>query len=653
MVVGSKPPDRGSADRVRLSGVPESRCRSGIGAAKGRDRRNARSVQHTRQKKNAMKHDAKGHWPQVLVGLRGLGWGDLPRGLAAGVTLAAMILPLNIGYAQVAGLEPTAGLYAAIIPLLVYAVFTSSRHLVSGPDATVGAMLGAALIGLAAPGDALRLDYALALALLSGVLFLVFWAFRLAFLANFLSRAVLAGFVTGLAIEVLTNQIRKILGVPHGGEGQATSAITDAAHGLHEAMATSLDSTGYFLELFLLIQSVPHANLYSVAIGAAAFLIVRLMKRFAPKIPGALVALVVLTLAVAVFDLDQKGVSVLGNLPSGLPALTFPSIPIADYIDLLPGALALVAILMCEGLLLSRSYASKHNYKADGDQLMFAYGAMNLASAFSGSLISGPSPSRSAAMEASGANSQLPSLIAAAVVAIILMFFTESLAFLPNAALAGIVANAVLSLIEFRELREFWHVRRSEFWVAAICIAGVLVLGPLRGVLIAFLMTTIDVIARAARPWVSTLGESVDGSHLIPASSAEASNEPGLVVYRFGAPLYFANANTFVEDVERLAAPERTSVRWFVLDAEAIIDMDTSGAEAMHQAMQSLAARGVSFGLSRANPPLIEQLGRYHLLDQIDPAKLFDTNRAALTAYRASSGASAEDVAPTQKGNQP
>ena len=323
----------------------------------------------------------------------------------------------------------------------------------------------------------------------------------------------MAGFITGLGIEVFTNQVRKILAAPHGTE--AATGVLAAAEHLKEAMATSVDTEGYFVEVIALVQSLPHANLYSVAIGVSAFLIVRLMKRYLPRIPGALVALVLLTAVVALLDLPAKGVGVLGAIPSGLPTLTLPVIPAADYLRLLPGALAIVAILLCEGLLVVRSYANKYGYKADGDQMLFAYGAANVAAGFTGSLVTGNSPSRSAAMDASGARSQLPSLVAAVTIAIVLLFFTDLLAFLPTAALAGIVANAVLSLIEVHELEELWHMRRSEFWIAAVCLLGVLALGPLRAVAIAFLLSTIDVIRRAASPETSALTQATDGSHFV------------------------------------------------------------------------------------------------------------------------------------------
>ena len=571
-------------------------------------------------------------WPRPFVGLRGITKADVPREVSAGFTLAALMIPLNIGYAQVAGLPPVAGLYAAIIPLAVFALFTSSRYLVTSPDASIAGLVGAALVAFAAPGDALRLQYALAMAVICGLLFLIFWIFRLAFLANFLSRAVMVGFITGLGIEVFTNQVRKILAAPHVAD--AGSGVLAAAEQLHGAMASSVNTEGYFLELVALFDSIPRANLWSVAIGVSAFLIVRLMKRYAPKIPGALVALVLLTVVVAYFDLAAKGVGVLGAMPSGPPALTLPAIPLADYLRLLPGALAVVAILLCEGLLLVRSYSAKHGDKADGDQMLFAYGVANLAAGFTGSLVTGNSPSRSAAMESSGARSQLPSLVAAGTIAVVMLFFTDVLAYLPNAALAGIVANAVLSLIEVHELRELWRMRRSDFWIAAVCLLGVLVVGPLRAVLIAFLLSTIDVIRRASSPDTSVLLEAPDGSYFAPEGVDGGRSTSGLVIYRFGAPLYFANATLFLDEIEQLVARAPSPLRWLVLDAEAMTDIDTTGADALRQAITILAERDVTFAISRADQAFRSWLEKYDLMELIDRRHFYPTNRHAAAAFR-------------------
>jgi SulP family sulfate permease len=573
----------------------------------------------------------KFQWPTMFSGLQGMKWADLPSEISAGITLAALIIPLNIGYAQVAGLPPVFGLYAGIIPLAVFALFTSSRHVVGSPDAPISAIMGAMLIGFAPIGDPLRVQYALALALMCGLLFFVFWLFRLAFLANFLSRAVLAGFITGLGIEVLTNQARRVLGVVHTAD---VTGLTAMAEQLHETMATSVKSTGYFVELLALFESIPHANLYSVAIGLGTFIIVRVMKKHAPKAPAALIALILMTVTVAVLGLDQKGVKVLGAMPSGLPSLTLPNVSLADYLRLLPGAMAVVGITLCEALLLVRNCSRKHNTKADGDQVLFAYGMTSIASGFTGSLVSGPSASRTAAVDASGSRTQLSSLVAAAAVALVMVFFTEELAYLPTAALAGVVASAVLNLIEVEELRELWQMRRSEFWIAVVCLLSVLVFGPLQAVTIAFLLATIDLLRRAARPGTWVLQEAPDGSHFVPGETGQASDTSGIIIYRFGAPLYFANATVFEEEVEKLVTQAATPVKWFVLDAEAMVDIDTTGEQTLHQVLTWLAKRGVTVALSRANQSTAALLVQYHLLELIGENRLYPTNRHAIAAFR-------------------
>jgi SulP family sulfate permease len=311
---------------------------------------------------------------------------------------------------------------------------------------------------------------------------------------------------------------------------------------------------------------------------------------------------------------------------------------LADYLRLLPGAIAVVGITLAEALLLVRSYDRKYGEKSDGNQVLFAYGVANVASGFTGSLVSGPSASRSAAMDDAGAGGQFPSLVAAGTIALVMVFFTEELAYLPNAALAGIVANAVLKLIEVGELRELWHMRRSEFWIAAVCLLSVLVLGPLQAVIIAFLLATIDVLRRASRPGTWVLQEAPDGSHFIPGEVDRGPDASGFVVYRFGAPLYFANATLFEEEVEKLVSQDATPVKWFVLDLEAMVDIDSSGAETLHQVLTSLTNRGVIVALSRANQTTANLLAHYHLLELIGENRLYPTNRHAIAAFRLETG---------------
>jgi len=553
---------------------------------------------------------------QLFQGLRGVRQADLPTEILAGVTLAALMIPLNIGYAQVAGLPATVGLYSAILPMVAFAIFCTSRQVVASPDAAIAALLGSTLVGLAAPDDPRYIQLAYAVALLCAIIFFLFSFFKLGFLANFLSKAVLAGFITGLGIEVLTSQVKKIMGI---------SVEVDEWFWFE----------GWFREVFQIISKVGEANLYTVAIGVGSIVIIRLLKRFAPRIPGALVALVMMTVLVAALQLEQKGVKVLGQIPAGLPTLTIPQVTLGDFGKLLPAALALCGITLAEGLLLGRSYAQKRGYSIDSDQEMFAFGASNLASGLTGGFAVGSSASRTAAMDSNGARSQIPSLVGAIVVALVLLFFTNQLAMLPNAALAGIVANAVLGLIEVDELKQLYRLRRSEFWIAIACLLSVLVLGPLKAVAIAFLLSMIDLLARASKPPTAVLAGVPGKDRFVTATRyPEAAPTPGLLIYRFSAPLIFANAEFFKQQIADLVETTTPPVQWFVLDAEAITDIDVTGAEALEQAIESLEHHRVAFAMTRVSQPVQQLLSTYALMPHpIGREDIYDTNRQVTQAF--------------------
>lgn len=546
--------------------------------------------------------------PRLFVGLRGLDRKDRSREIMAGITLAALMIPLNIGYADVAGLPPAMGLYAALVPMIAYAVFATSRNVIAGPDAAIAALIGSTLAALALPDDPLYVQLAIALALLCGVLFLLFWLFRLGYLANYLARPVMVGLISALGLEVLISQIAKIMGV-------------------------HVEVDGFFREIVELIQSIPRANLYSVALGLGTIAIVRGLRRVAPRLPGALIALVGLTVLVAALELESRGVIVLGEVAAGLPRLTAPQVSFSEWMKLLPSAVAIVALTAAEGLLLARKYAQSYGYKVDSDQEMLAYGVGNVAAGFTGALVVGASASRTAAMDDAGARSQWPSVVAAGVVAVVLVFFSDFLALIPQAVLAGIVANAVLKLIEVGEMRELFHLRRSEFYVAIICLLGVLVLGTLPGLVIAFLLTTIEVVRRASRPRSSVLAMREDIQGYGPRSVADGVlTAPGLAVYRFGGPLFFADADLFRQDVESLLDQHRAELKYLVLDMEAVNDIDTTGAEALEHAAELMKSRGVTPALSRVYPPLPDLLARYELLDAIGEGHVFESNREAVAA---------------------
>lgn len=546
----------------------------------------------------------------LFEGLRGVSKADLPKEAMAGVTLAALMVPLNIGYAQVAGLPPIVGLYAAIFPMVVFALLSSSRQLVAGPDAPVAALIGSLLGAMAAPDDPHYLQLALAQTLMCALIFFAFWIFRLGFLANFLSRAVMTGFVTGLGIEVLSSQIEKILGV-------------------------SVDARGWFREQWQVIKAIPDAHWWSVAVGVGTIVVIRLCKKFFPKVPGALVALVIFTAIVSIFNLDKHGVSVLGDVPSGLPALTYPhGVSLGEYLNLLAGALALCGVTLADALLVGRSYAQKNGYPMDADQQLFAFGAANVASGFTGGFMVGSSASRTAAMDGTGSRSQWPSIIGAGVVALVVLFLTSLLALLPNAVLAGIVANAVLALIEIGEIRELFKVRKDEALVAVSCALGVLMLGSLKAVIFSFLLSTIMIVRKSSEVTSAVLGQVGGEPNFVSVKRHEgASVTPGLVVYRFSGPLYFANANTFQSDITKQIEQADPPLEWFVLDAEAITDIDTSGADALGQVLDLADKHNVTFCISRLENQVRKLLERYELFDRIGEEHIYQTNQQAQAAF--------------------
>ncbi|UBU18270.1 SulP family inorganic anion transporter [Nonomuraea gerenzanensis] len=534
---------------------------------------------------------------RLAAGLRGPL--NAPREITAGVTLAALAIPLNIGYAQIAGLPPVAGLYAAIAPMLVFALFCSSRQLVASPDAPIAALIASLLVAIAArPGSPQYVELAYAQALVCAVVFLLFYAFKLGFLANFLSEPVLVGFIAGLAVEILTSQVKKILGI-------GTTAER------------------FFPELWEIVTKLPQAHPWSVVVGVATMAVIIALRRYAPALPGPLIALVAATAVVAWAGLDRHGVSVLGHVPSGLPVPHWPSITLGQWAALIPGALAICAVTLADGLLTARRYAEQHGYRLDADTELRAFGLANVAGGLTQSMTVGSSASRTAAMDATGSRSQLPSVVCALVVAVLVAFCSGVLAYLPNTALAGIVAVAVVRLIDAGKLAELWRLRRSEFWIAVVCLLGVPVLGSLTAVVIAFLLSAVDVVRRASRPGTATLRPGEHGRYV------RGPVQGPLVVYRFESRLFFANAGTFKSEITRLA---EAGARWIVLDAEAITDVDTTGAAALRETIAALRERGVTLVVARATSGLRRLLDHYGLTG----LTYYDSNEAAAAAHRES-----------------
>lgn len=530
----------------------------------------------------------------------------LVRELLAGTTLIAIAVPLNIGYAQIAGLPPTAGLYALILPSIVFALMTTSRQVVASPDAAAAALVASSLLGLTAAGTENYATMAAAQAILGGLLFALMAYFKLGFLANFLSRPILLGFVGGLAAEILLSQVAKMLGVhPEG--------------------------AGFFAEALDLVRAVPSAHLWSVVLSVACLTILLLGRRV-PAVPWAMLVLAGATTATVLLGLDSRGIAVLGDVSSGPPTFALPDLSWSVWLTLVPSALALTMVTAAEGLLVIRSYAQKNGYETRPNRDLAAFGGANIAAGLSGSFTVGSSTSRSAAMDQAGSRTQLPSLVLAVGSLLLLLFGTALLADIPSPAIGAIVAVAVSRLVGIGELRELWRLSKTEFVVAMSCFLGVLVLGPIRGIFVAFVLSLINLARNAANPPFDILHGDEDPQVSLHDSSKVGETAPGVLVVRFAAPIFFANSEVLFSSVRAMVAQAPHPVRTLVFDLEAVTDLDVTGAEALAATLGWLRGEGITIGFSRVRTEMKARLERFDLLGD---ATAYPTNRAALAAHQA------------------
>jgi len=551
----------------------------------------------------------------ILTSLRGYRRAWLPRDLTAGVLIVALAIPLSMGMAELAGMPPVAGLYSCILPLVAYAFFGSSPQLVVALDASTAAMLGAAVAPLAG-GDPLRYA-ALAggLTLLVGIVLLVAGAARLGLIADFLSEPVLLGYQAGLALVVTAGQLPRLLGV-----------------------TVQADTTlGQYWEL---LAGLGDAQPWSAALGIAALLIVLLTRRLWPVVPGALVALVLGAAVVFAFDLESAGVAVLGEIPSGLPPLGVPDVSWGDLRQLLPAAAAIALLAAADTLVSSRVFAARGRYSVDADRDLVGLGAANAVSALSGGIATSASAARTAVAESVGSRTQVAGLTAAALMVVVLLVLTGPLAYVPVAVLAAIVVAAVLRLIDLTALRTLSRVRRVELVIALAALVGVVAVGLLQGVVIAMGLSLLDFLWRTSRPHDAVLGRAPGRSGFHDITRArDATGVPGTLVYRFDAPLFYANAERFRSRVLRLL-DRHPGTRLEVLDASPIADIDVTAGRMLGELQGQLAADGVRLVVAAAVGRVHDLLVGDELKVDFTAADMFDTVAEAL-------GAEESGVSPT------
>ena len=536
--------------------------------------------------------------------------------LVAGLVLTALLVPVGMGYAQAAGLPPITGLYATIVPLVVYAAMGPSRVMVLGPDSSLAAVIAAVILPLGGDDPETAVALAGALSVLTGLIILVAGMARLGFVTELLSRPVQLGYLCGIAVTILVGQLPRLCGFSIEGRGLLTE-IRDFVQGVADG----------------------RVNRAALAVGLTGIVVILVLKRFWRAIPAVAVAVVVGIAAVAAFDLDQEGVKVIGVLPEGLPGFAFPAVDLADLGALFSGALGIALVAVADTTVLSQSLAAQRGETVDPNQELRALGAANLAAGFFQGFAISSSASRTPVAVSAGARSQLTPLVGAVAIALLLVFAPGLLRDLPLPMLAAIVITAAIGLIEAAEARRLYRVRRSEFvlWLAAF--AGVALLGVLVGIFVAILLSLGDFVRRAWRPHDAVLGREDDlkGYHDIDRHPT-ARRIPGLLLYRFDAPLFFANAGYFRRRVRRLVGDATTPVRWVVVAAEPITDIDTTAADTLSELLSELRQDGVTLAFAELKGPVKDRLRRHGLFDAVGADRFFPTVGTAVDGYIEATG---------------
>lgn len=551
--------------------------------------------------------DARTRWVPGWVTLRTYRRAWLGHDLLAGLVLAAFLVPVGMGYAQAAGLPPINGLYATIVPLVAYAVFGPSRVMVLGPDSSLAPVIAAVIAILAGGSFERAVEVAGVLAIVTGLVIGLTGVLRLGFVTELLSRPARVGYLTGIALTIIVGQIPKMLGFSVGGDGIAEQVgqIVDAIR------------DGYV-----------NAQAFAVSLGALAVLAA--LGRWFPRLPGALVVVAGGIAAVAVFDL---AVVTVGPLPQGLPTFAVPTVDLDALTRVLPAALGIALVAIADTSVLSQSLAMQRDEEVDADQELFALGAANVATGFFQGFPISSSASRTPVAIQAGARSQLTPLVGAAAVAVLLVAAPGLLRDLPQAVLGAVVVVAAIRLIDVHEIRTLWRIRRAEFllWLAAFL--GVLFLGVLAGVFVAIVLSLGDFVRRAWRPYDTVLGrvDELKGYH-DRERFPDARTIPGLLLFRFDAPLFFANATHFRAQLRRRIAAE-PGTRWVVVASEPITDVDTTAAIVLQDLLDEFDAQGITLAFAEMKDPVKDHLRRYGLYDRIGADRFFPTMGTAVDAY--------------------
>ncbi len=546
-------------------------------------------------------------WP-LFAGMRPFDRKGVRRDAVAGIELAALSIPQALGYTSIAGMPAVTGFYTLLLPLLAFAMFGSSRYLVVAADSATAAILAGGISNMAPVASTKYVALAGAVALLTAGFLLVARLLKLGFIADFLSQTVLVGFLTGVGFQIGIAVLGEMLGL----EVHAHRTI---------------------LQLAQVLRDLPHVNLPSLGLSAVVVAGVLTLDRFAPRIPGPLIAVAGAIAASAVWNFAAHGIVVIGPVAGGLPHLGLPHVSWHELELLVPVAGSCFVMIVAQSAATARIYAARNHEPLDENADLAGLAAANAAAALSGSFVVNGSPTQTTMMESSGGRSQMAHVATAAVVALVLLFLTQPLQYLPKCVLGAIVFIVAIKLVDLRGLHAIRRESPGEFLLAATTAGVVVLVGVEQGIILAMVLSLLRIVHHSYHPHTAVLTKDASGLWQLNPVVAGAVTEPGVVVYRFGAPLFYANAGRFAEEIHLLLTPS-PNVRWLVVDAGAITHVDYTAARMLRELHEDLAKQGVELVFAHVQSDLKPDLDRHHLTEVIGADRIFDTLHDALEAYR-------------------
>jgi sulfate permease, SulP family len=547
----------------------------------------------------------------MFDGLRPLTAGRLRPDAVAGITLAVLAIPEVMGYAKIIGTPMITGLYTLFLPVVAFALFGGSRQLVVSADSATAAMVAAALTAHAFTTNTTRyVELATGIALVTAAILVMARVLRLAFMADFLSRTVLVGFLSGVGVQVALGQVNDMLGL-HG------------------------DGGGLARQLLFTIEHARHTHIPTVAITVAVLAVIVGCERLAPRVPGALIAVVGVIVASASFHWDRTSIAVVGAVPGGLPHLGIPRLSLADVMMIVPIALSCFVVVIAQSAATSRAYALKYGDRFDENRDLIGLALANLAAGCSGAFVVNGSPTKTAIIDTAGGRSQWAHLTTAVMVLVVLLLLTGPLSLLPTAVLAAIVFLVGIRLIDVRGLRDIRADRPREFALALATAATVVGLGVEDGIILAVVLSLVEHVRHSYRPHVAVIARDAAGHWRLDDPVSGRMAESGLVIFWFGADLFYANVGFFIAQVRRVIRHSPTPVRWLVIDARAITDVDFSASRALAELRRELAESRVMLALVVVSTRREDEVTESGLVELADATRVFDSREACVAAYLA------------------